>query len=109
MITADPDLQAFLIRAYQYVIGRFDIDGFRTDTLRDLQGNLPQLFGNSVREFALSIGKKNFYTFGEVLDGTSEQGIARFIGRNTTTGDDDSLVGVDEALDYPLFNVLTPT
>jgi glycosidase len=110
MITADPDLQAFLIRAYQYVIARYDIDGFRIDTLRYLQGNLPQLFGNSVREFALSIGKKNFYTFGEVLDGTSEQDIARFIGRNTTTGDDaDSLVGVDSALDYPLFNVLTPT
>ncbi|HSU66583.1 MAG TPA: hypothetical protein VLJ39_06915, partial [Tepidisphaeraceae bacterium] len=27
MLTADPDLQAFLIRAYQYVIARFDIDG----------------------------------------------------------------------------------
>jgi glycosidase len=110
MMTADPDLQAFLIRVYQYVIARYDIDGFRIDTLRYLQGNLPQLFGNSIREFALSIGKKNFFTFGEVLDGTSEEDIARFIGRNTTTGSDaDSLVGVDSALDYPLFNVLTPT
>jgi glycosidase len=110
MMTADPDLQAFLIRTYQYVIARYDIDGFRIDTLRYLQGNLAQLFGNSIREFALSIGKKNFFTFGEVLDGTSEADIARFIGRNTTTGDDgDSLVGVDAALDYPLFNVLTPT
>lgn len=110
MMTADPDLQAFLIRAYQYVIARYDIDGFRIDTLRYLQGNLAQLFGNSVREFALSLGKKNFFTFGEVLDGNAEEDIARFIGRNTTTGDDaDSLVGVDAALDYPLFNVLTPT
>lgn len=109
MMTGDPDLQAFLIRAYQYVIARYDIDGFRIDTLRYLQGNLPQLFGNSVREFALSIGKKNFFTFGEVLDGSAEEDIARFIGRNTTTGSDaDSLVGVDAALDYPLFNVLTP-
>ena len=83
---------------------------FRIDTLRYLQGNLPQLFGNSVREFALSIGKKNFFTFGEVLDSNEEEDIASFIGRNTTTGDDaDSLVGVDAALDYPLFNVLTPT
>jgi glycosidase len=58
----------------------------------------------------LSIGKKNFFTFGEVLDSTAEEDIARFIGRNTTTGSDgDSLVGVDAALDYPLFNVLTPT
>jgi len=110
MVTADPDLQGFLIRAYQYVIARYDIDGFRIDTLRYLGGNLPQLFGNSMREFALSIGKKNFFTFGEVLDSTEEADIARFIGRNTTTGSDSSsLVGVDAALDYPLFNVLTPT
>src|SRR5271165_6802274 len=110
MVTADPALQGFLIRAYQYVIARYDIDGFRIDTLRYLQGNLPQLFGNSVREFALSIGKKNFFTFGEVLDSSEEADIARFIGRNTTTGSDaNSMVGVDAALDYPLFNVLTPT
>jgi len=110
MVTADPALQGFLIRAYQYVIARYDIDGFRIDTLRYLQGNLPQLFGNSVREFALSIGKKNFFTFGEVFDASAEQDIARFIGRNTTTGSDaSSMLGVDAALDYPLFNVLTPT
>jgi glycosidase len=88
MMTADPDLQGFLIRAYQYVIARYDIDGFRIDTLRYLQGNLAQLFGNSVREFALAIGKKNFFIFGEVLDGDAEEDIARFIGRNTTTGSD---------------------
>ena len=110
MMSADPALQGFLIRAYQYVIARYDIDGFRIDTLRYLQGNLPQLFGNSMREFALSIGKKNFFTFGEVLDGSAEKDIARFIGRNTTAGSDaNTLVGVNAALDYPLFNVLTPT
>lgn len=110
MITADPALQRFLIRAYQYVIARYDIDGFRIDTLRYLKGNLAQLFGNSVREFALAIGKKNFFTFGEVLDSSTETDIARFIGRNTSTGGDaNNLVGVDAALDYPLFSTLTPT
>src|SRR5436309_5837866 len=106
MMTADPDLQRFLIRAYQYVIARYDVDGFRIDTLRYLKGDLARLFGNSIREFALSIGKKNFFTFGEVLDGTAEEDIARFIGRATTDGSD--LVGVDAALDYPLFNTLKP-
>ena len=110
LVTDDPDLQRFLIRAYQYVIARYDIDGFRIDTIRYLKGNLAQLFGNSVREFALSIGKKNFFTFGEVLDSNTEADIARFIGRNTSTGSDaNSLVGVDAALDYPLFNTLKPT
>src|SRR5271166_1250190 len=83
ILTDDTDAQRFLIRAYQYVISRFDVDAFRIDTLRYLKGNLAQTFGNSVREFALSIGKKNFFTFGEVLDGRAEEDIARFIGRNT--------------------------
>jgi glycosidase len=52
-----------------------------------------------MREYALSIGKKNFFTFGEVFDG--EERIAEFIGRNTQDGND--LVGVDAALDFPLF------
>ena len=75
------DVQRFLIRAYQYVIARYDIDGFRIDTLRYLLNDLPRLFGNSMREFALSIGKKNFFTYGEVFVGDAEQEIARFIGR----------------------------
>src|SRR5258708_1216282 len=107
MMTASPDLQSFLIRAYQYVIARFDVDGFPIDTLRSLTAGLPRLFGNAIREFALSIGKKNFFIFGEVLDSNEERDIARFIGRSTQDGSD--LVGVDAALDYPLFNVLKPT
>jgi glycosidase len=59
-----------------------------------------------MREFALSIGKKNFFTFGEVFDSNAEQDIATFIGRNTS--DQSDLVGVDAALDYPLFNSLKP-
>ena len=100
------DVQRVLIRAYQYVIARFDVDGFRIDTLRYLKNDLPRLFGNSMREFALRIGKKNFFTFGEVFDPQAEDDIARFIGRNTS--DASEMVGVDAALDYPLFNALKP-
>jgi glycosidase len=107
IMTGDADVQRFLIRAYQYVIARYDIDGFRIDTLRYLQGDMPRLFGNSIREFALSIGKKNFFTYGEVLDGNAEADIARFIGRSTADADDE-MVGVDAAVDYPLFNNLKP-
>jgi glycosidase len=106
MLTADSDLQTFLIRAYQYGIARYDIDGFRIDTLRYLKGDLARLFGNAMREFALSIGKENFFTFGEVFDQKAEEDIARFIGRSTTDGSE--LVGVDAALDYPLFFLLNP-
>lgn len=101
------DVQQFLIRAYQYVIARFDVDGFRIDTLRYLKGELPLLFGNSIREFAMSIGKKNFFTFGEVNVGNAEDVIAQFIGRNTSLTDD-QMVGVDAALDFPLVFTLKP-
>ncbi|HEY1759551.1 MAG TPA: alpha-amylase family glycosyl hydrolase [Bryobacteraceae bacterium] len=104
--TDKTELQQFLIRAYQYVIARFDIDGFRIDTLRYLQNGLPLLFGNSIREFALSIGKKNFFTFGEVDVGDAEVEIAEFIGRTTMQNTD--MVGVDAALDYPLYWDLKP-
>jgi glycosidase len=100
------DVQQYLIRAYQYVIARFDIDGFRIDTLRYLENGLPLLFGNSVREFALSVGKKNFFTFGEVDVGDAEVEIAEFIGRTTMQNTD--MVGVDAALDYPLYWDLKP-
>jgi glycosidase len=106
MLTADCDLQQFLIRAYQYVIARYDVDAFRIDTLRYLKGGFARQFGNAIREFALSIGKHNFFTFGEVADPQAEQDIARFIGRNTSDGSD--MVGVDAAVDYPLHASLNP-
>ena len=108
MRTDNPGLQNTLIAVYQYVIARFDVDGFRIDTLRYLKGDLPRQFGNAVREFAESIGKRNFFTFGEVLDNTPENDIARFIGRSTLDVTNQQTVGVDAALDYPLFSVLKP-
>ncbi len=88
-----------LILAYQYAVARYDVDGFRIDTLKYIERDFAQTFGNAMREYALSIGKKNFFTFGEVYDG--EDRIAQFIGRNTSDSGD--LVGVDAALDFPLF------
>jgi len=52
-----------------------------------------------MREFALSVGKANFFTFGEVYD--DEAKIAAFIGRHADQ--DGDIVGVDAALDFPLF------
>jgi glycosidase len=91
-----------LILAYQYAIARYDVDGFRIDTLKFIERDFARVFGNAIREYALSIGKKNFFTFGEVWD--KEERIAEFVGRNTQDADD--LVGVDAALDFPLFERL---
>ncbi|HEY6975305.1 MAG TPA: alpha-amylase family glycosyl hydrolase, partial [Chitinophagaceae bacterium] len=57
-----------------------------------------EIFGNATREFALSIGKRNFFTFGEIYD--DEQTINNFVGRNTSSMEG---FGIDAALDFPLF------
>ena len=93
-------VQDILIHAHQYLIAKYDIDGFRIDTLKYIDTEFARVFGNAIREYALSIGKKNFLTFGEVYD--NEQKIAAYIGRNACS-DDGDLIGVDAALDFPLF------
>jgi hypothetical protein len=91
-----------LIRAYQYAMARYDADGYRIDTLKYIEPEFATVFGNAMREYAQSIGKANFFTFGEVYD--NEEKISRFIGRNASEEGD--LIGVDAALDFPLFFVL---
>jgi glycosidase len=91
-----------LIKTHQYAIARFDVDGFRIDTLKHVEREFARVFGNAMREFALSIGKKNFFTFGEVAD--NDEKIARYTGRFAS--DPDDLIGVDSALDFPLFGTL---
>jgi glycosidase len=94
-----------LIRAYQYLIARFDLDGFRIDTAKHVKPADIGTFGNAIREFAQTLGKRNFFTFGEIY--TSDEAIINsFVGRHTRNLDDTG-VGIDAALDYPLFGQLT--
>jgi glycosidase len=88
-----------LIRAYQYWIAKTDIDGYRIDTLKYIKPEFARIFGNAMREYALSIGKKNFFAFGEVFD--DEEKIRMFIGKDSSQPGQP--VGVDSALDFPLF------
>jgi len=92
-------VREILIKTYQYLLARFDPDGYRIDTLKYVEPGFALEFGNDIREFALSIGKKNFFTFGEVYD--NEDMISKYIGRSSSDSSD--LVGVDAALDFPLF------
>ncbi|MEI8132513.1 MAG: alpha-amylase family glycosyl hydrolase [Leptolinea sp.] len=87
-----------LTRAYQYLMARFDPDGFRIDTLKYLELEFAMSFGNDIREFALSIGKKNFFNFGEVYE--SEDVSTRKAGGNSSGPK--NLVGVNATLDFPL-------
>lgn len=88
---------SILIRAHQYLMARYDFDGFRIDTVKYVHPEAIETFGNAMREFAITLGKKNFFTFAEVYD--NEVTIAKFTGRN---GGGEGF-GVDAALDFPLF------
>jgi glycosidase len=92
-----------LIQSHAYLIARYDLDGFRIDTVKYVHPEAIETFGNAIREFALSVGKSNFFTFAEVYD--NEEIIAKFTGRNGGSGDG---FGVDAALDFPLFYKLPP-
>lgn len=94
-------VQAILIRAYTYLIAQYDFDGFRIDTVKYVQPQAIQTFGNAMREFGLSVGKKNFFTFGEIYD--NEENISKFVGRQSPAGEG---FGIDAALDFPLFYIL---
>jgi glycosidase len=91
-----------LIHAYQYLIAKFDFDGFRIDTAKHISPLAIEAFGNAIREFAQTLGKRNFLTFGEIYD--NEETINRFVGRHSPNK---SGFGIDAALDYPLFFKVT--
>jgi glycosidase len=92
-----------LVQVYTYLVAAFDIDAFRIDTVKYVAPEMVETFGNAIREFALSIGKRNFFTFGEIYD--DETTIGQFVGRNSTDANGDGF-GIDAALDYPLFYTL---
>ena len=87
-LAAAPVLNA-LIRSYAYLMARYDLDGYRIDTVKYVQPKTIETFGNAMREYAMSIGKANFFTFGEIYD-----------DEKTLSGDG---FGIDAALDFPLF------
>src|SRR5262249_54120003 len=64
LVSTRPEVRRALIRSYQHAIAKWDIDGFRIDTLKYIEPDFALVFGNAIREFAFEIGKDNFFTFG---------------------------------------------
>jgi len=95
----DKPVQNLLIRAYQYIIARFDVDAFRVDTIKHVEREFALTFSNAVRELAFSIGKKNFFIFGEART-DNEKILAEYTGRYTS--EKDQIIGADAVLDFPL-------
>ena len=89
--TDNPDAKEALIRSFEYWIEVADFDGFRIDTVkhidrpetaRNVRGFWGE-FNDRMRAKATSLGKQNFFIFGEGFDGNDE-----LIGSYTWGGSD---------------------
>lgn len=63
-----PALDA-LCDVYKYWIALADVDGFRIDTVKHMDLGATRFFSAVIKEFAVSIGKENFYLIGEITGG----------------------------------------
>src|SRR5688572_17163083 len=89
--TDNPDVKAALIKSFEYWIEVADFDGFRIDTVKhidrpEVARNVRGFWGDftdSMRKKAASLGKQNFFIFGEGFDGNDE-----LIGSYTWGGTD---------------------
>ena len=64
-----PNAISFLADCYKYWIALTDCDGFRIDTVKHVSLENARDFCGSIREFADSLGKRNFFLVGEIAGG----------------------------------------
>ena len=97
-----------LIKAYKFWIAETDVDGFRVDTVKHMESSATAIFCNAVREYAKSIGKQNFFIFGEIV--ADDDTLQRYIGRNSRIeGTNERFPSLNAALDFPLYFILEET
>jgi len=58
-----------LCEVYKYWIAAADIDGYRIDTVKHMDIGATRFFATSIKEFAQTIGKDNFFLVGEITGG----------------------------------------
>ncbi|HZE96579.1 MAG TPA: alpha-amylase family glycosyl hydrolase [Planctomycetota bacterium] len=100
---AGSELINILIQAHCYWIREADIDGFRVDAVKHMGELACSRFCSGVREYAYTLGKRNFFLFGEVAT-PSDEVIDRYIGQNTSirVGDKTVYFGLNSVLDFRL-------
>ncbi len=67
--TTLPEVRQALFKVFADWIEKADFDGFRIDTVKHVEHEFFQYFCPQIRQFAHSLGKENFFMFGEVFDG----------------------------------------
>jgi glycosidase len=105
---AKPGVMDVLVQAYKYWIAAVDADGYRIDTVRNIEPNLASVFINAIREYTLRIGKRNFLIFGEIVG--DDDLLRKYVGNNTPApGDAIEYPFMNACLDFPLYAVLDET
>lgn len=102
--TPDSQVRKALIDVYKWLISKTDADGFRLDAVKHIETRFFSIFCSAIREYALSIGKKQFFIFGEVIG--EDVLMDSYIGPNTPSPSGEFFLGLDSVLDFPLFHVL---
>lgn len=99
-------VQDLLITIHSYWIRELDIDGFRLDAVKHMGEEAISRFCSYIREYAYSLGKKNFFLFGELLG--AEDTYNRYIGPKTVVSEGERTLyyGLNSVLDFPLYHVL---
>jgi alpha-amylase len=96
------ELINILIRAHCYWIREADVDGFRVDAVKHMGELACSRFSSMVREYAYSLGKRDFFLFGEAAS-SSDDLYDRYIGPNTSRQDDSTVFfGITSLLDFRL-------
>jgi glycosidase len=92
-----------LIKSYCYWIREADVDGFRMDAVKHMSPLACSRFASNIREYAESLGKKDFFLYGELAT-PSDDAINSYIGPNTSvqSGPDTVYFGLDSVLDFRL-------
>jgi len=87
------DALRFLCDVYKYWMAYADLDGFRVDTVKHMDPGAVRYFASVVHEFAMELGKENFYLIGEITGG---RGYAFDILEQTGL---DAALGIDDIPD----------
>jgi alpha-amylase len=95
-----------LIKIHCYWMREVDIDGYRIDAVKHMSEMAISRFCSHLREYAYSLGKRNFFLFGELVG--PEDLYSRYIGTQESTAHDYHTIyyGLDSVLDFSLYHIL---
>lgn len=98
----NPVVLSTMQSVYKYWIRTADIDGYRIDTVKHIEDTATAQFCTAIKEYAESVGKKNFFLFGEIVSG--DDTVRQYVGPRIHGGE--KMHALDAALDFPLYFVL---